>query len=79
MTVSNSIVKTYDLSWQGLNQLPDVYNDVAKLDPPVSSESLVLRALTDGAQRWTRGMIQYTLVVNKAEHKATLITNNLVA
>lgn len=77
--MSNSIVKTYDLSWQGLNQLPDVYNDVAKLDPPVSSESLVLHALTDGAQRWTRGMIQYTLVVNKAEHKATLITNNLVA
>lgn len=74
----SNTVKTYDLSWQGLNQLPDVYNDVAKLDPPVSSESLVLRALTEGAQRWTRNMIQYTLVVNKAEHKATLITNNLV-
>lgn len=75
----SNTVKTYDLSWQGLNQLPDVYNDVAKLDPPMSSESLVLRALTEGTQRWTRGMIQYTLVVNKAEHKATLITNNLVA
>lgn len=75
----SNTVKTYDLSWQGRDELHKVYDDLRKLDPPVSPESLVLHALTDGGQRWTRDLIQYTLVVDKPSCEATLISNNLVA
>lgn len=78
MLMSNT-VKIFDVTFDGPQDISDLYKEVARLHAPEDAPSLVLRAMTHGDQVWEFGMVQTTLSYNWGSKLFTLTLNNLVA
>jgi len=76
--VSN-IVKVFDVTFDGPQDISDLYKEVGKFTPPTDAPTLVLDSMVRGPQVWESAMIQVTLSYNWASKLFSLSLNNLVA
>lgn len=75
----SNTVKFFDVTFDGPQNLDDLYAAVGKFQPPLSPISLVLDAMVRGDQVWTYNLIEVTLSYDWGTKLFALSLNNLVA